>query len=861
MSERLTTPLDDFKDRELEILNMMAQGLSNQDIADQLFITKGTVRWYNKQIYSKLGTSRRTEAIALARDMGLINDGQTDSATNDAIKHKLPITTGPFIGRDQELAELTDLLNKPDIRLLSVIAAGGMGKSRLSLELGHLIKDNYQHGVVFIDLTPIRNPDDIAKSAITSLGLNVTGDETPEETLFNYCREKELLLIFDNFEHVLSGASLLSDILEVAPNVTIIATSRERLNLRVETVFYLEPVTQNGDQLFIEVASMMRPSIVIDKREITDIQRIVEFVGGLPLGLILAATWVDTLSIPEIADEIRISLDFLSAEMGDMPERQRSIHAVVDPTWKRLSDKEQQAFMWASVFRGGFTREIFKQVTGASIRTLQILLNRSLITHGHKRRYEMHPLLRQYAREKLESANTLNEAKKAHLYTFRDYAEHHKQRQFEGQYLETLEAFEVEQDNFRAGLDWSFSGYEVEAGVALTLSLADFWIDRSQISEAIYYFEWALKHQQVAQLYSQLGFCQNRMGRVDHAENSLRKAISLAQESQSSDVLANSYRILADVYEHNKPTHEIQNLFEKAFEYVQVSESPRTIAAYHVSFGLLLRNTNTPASEVLEHCQIALNIYENIGDLQGISRTIYNMALEYDRIGAQKRARKLVERSLALKHQIGDKAGAARRLNVLANWDFLDEEFEHAQSYLAESIAIAEELGEQSRLQYALMSQGFLLMVMGEYNDSIKSLEDSLRLATAIENYQRIENCSGILGMLYLIQGKSKQAFPYIQRAIETSRDTHINPWMSITAYASYLWHQGNYTACVPIVAVLFNEIESTERDYSFNNKYFLRPLIYRVQQKIGGQAWQDAVDTAQDSTIKQVFQDIVTAL
>ena len=861
MIDKLSSPLDDFKERELEIINLMAKGLSNQDIADQLFITKGTVRWYNKQIYSKLGTSRRTEAIALARDMGLIDvdDGQTTNETTKLIQHKLPVTTGPFIGREQEISNLTHLLQKPNIRLLSIVATGGMGKSRLSLELGHLVKSDYQHGVAFIDLTAIRNPDDLTKFALATLGLNVENNQTPKETLFNYCREKELLLIFDNFEHILSNTSLLSDILESAPKVKIIVTSRERLNMRVETVFNLEPVSESGVQLFIEVASMMHPSVIIEESELPEVRRIVALVGGLPLGLILAATWVDMLSIVEIADAIQTSLDFLSANMGDMPERQRSIHALVDPTWKRLNDQEQKAFMWASTFRGGFTRETFQQVTGTSIRTLQTLLNRSLLSHGHGRRYDLHPLLRQYAREKLDDSGMLNEAKKAHLNTFRDYAEHHKQRQLDGQYLESLRALETEQDNFRAGLDWSFSGHEIESGIALTLLLADFWVDRSQLSEAIYYFEQALNHQHLAELYAQLGFCQYRMGRIDHAQNSLHKAITLAQESQFPDILANTYRLLAYVYEHNKPKDEIQKLYEKSLEFVKISDSPKTIAAYHLSFGSFLRDTNQSAKDTLKHCQLALDIYEKLGDIQGISRTIYNMALEYDRLGDKKRAKELVKRSLTLKQQIGDKAGTARRLNVLANWDFLDEEFEQAQTHLTESITIAEELGEQNRLQYALMSQGFLMIIMGKYTDAVKSLEHSLRLATTIKNDQRIEHCNSSLGMLHLIQGKIKQAFPHIRQAIETSQNTNVNPWMTITAYANYLWYQGNYESCFPIVAVLSNKIESSDHNYLINNKYFLRPLIYRIQQKIGAKAWQQMLTETQNVNIKTLFKEVTS--
>lgn len=171
MLDKLTEPLEPLKPREVEILASMADGLTNQAIADHFFITKETVRWYNKQIYSKLGTSRRTEAIALARQFGLIGDKVEESSASMVMHHTLLTTTGPFVGRDTELAELTVLLGKPEVRLLSLIAAGGMGKSRLALELGHRIQTNYQNGAAFVDLAPIRYPADIAQVAVDALGL------------------------------------------------------------------------------------------------------------------------------------------------------------------------------------------------------------------------------------------------------------------------------------------------------------------------------------------------------------------------------------------------------------------------------------------------------------------------------------------------------------------------------------------------------------------------------------------------------------------------------------------------------------------------------------------------------------------
>lgn len=858
MTEKLSAPLDKFKERELEILTMMAEGLSNQEIADQLFITKGTVRWYNKQIYSKLGTSRRTEAIALAREMGLIGGSPEETTTSQVVQHKLPITTGPFIGRDNELAELSGLLHQPEIRLLSLIAAGGMGKSRLSLELGHLIKGNYEHGAAFIDLTATHNPNDIATVVLDSLDLQVSEQQSPQDTLLNYCREKELLLIFDNFEHILAARNIVTDILEVAPNVTIIVSSRERLNLRVETVFHLQPIIDSGVQLFLEVASLMNPNLTIDDEEHANVQQIVDLVGGLPLALVLAATWVDTLSIAEIAEEIQRNLDFLSADMGDMPERQRSIHAVIDPTWKRLNEQEQNAFMWVSVFRGGFTRETFQQVTGASIRHLQTLLNRSLISHGQGRRYAMHPLLWQYAREKLESSGMQHEAQGAHLEAFLAYAETQKQRLESGDnYLDALEAFTIEQDNFRAALDWSLSGYETETGVALVLALARFWDTRSQMQEVIHYAEQATKyHPEQAELYPMLGFAKYRLGQVDEAEANIQQAISVAEATENLPVLSNGYRLLAMLHTQDQPVQEIRHLLEKSFEIAEASKSPRAVVNCRMTMAIFLSDVGTASTEVLEHLQKALEISEELGDLQAISRGIYNIAIEYHHTGEIERAKALCERSLALKRQIGDRAGIARRLSVLATWGIMEEEFEQALEYLAESRLICETLGEQSRLSYTLLIEGMLHLVMTDFAQAQIILQRGLHIAEQTKHYARIETCCSFLGLSHLIQGDIPQAKPYIIQALEVHHSIG-SSWMSIVAYVNYLWAINDAEACVPILAVTFHHAD----DNNLGNRYFLQSLFYQVSQKIGNDAWQAAIQSAEGITIEQVFQEIVQDL
>jgi len=729
-----------------------------------------------------------------------------------------------------------------------------MGKSRLSLELGHLIKGDYEHGATFIDLSPIRKPEDIAQYTATTLGLNVDDDQDPQDVLFNYCREKELLLIFDNFEHVLSHARLLADILEVAPKITIIATSRERLNLRVETVYALKPVNHHGFELFLEVASMMRPTIIINDDELEDIHNIVELVGGLPLGLILAATWVDVMPVAEIADEIQSNLDFLSSDMGDMPERQRSIHAVINPTWNRLTDKEQKAFMWASVFRGGFTRQLFQELTGASARTLQTLLSRSLITHGHGRRYDMHPLLRQYAREKLEVGGTLEQAKQAHLQTLLNYVQSQNEDMYKGQYLESLEKLDSEQDNCRAALDWSLDGHELDNGVSLLLSLCDFWSIRSQSIQAHDYLEQALEHRQSASLYSELTRFQARLGQTDNVSENLQEAIALAKTTGDKETLASTYR-RQGLHLISENSDEARDFLEQATALAIDTGNQRIIADCYISMGSFWSQNHSILETAIHYNQEALAIYEEIGDLRGISMATYNNALEYIIQGDTQKSRELCEYSLKLKLQIGDRAGAARRLAVLASWDIVDEEFEQASAYLTESRVICEELGEQSRLVYTLAIEGLLALIMTEYSQAKVVLERGLKIALAISDSKYIEVFCGNLALLYLMQQKPQAAKPYVIQALQAHNHIIQSGWICIVAYINYLWYVGQIDSCISIAAITIHHADNGD----LHNKYFLQPLYYRIQQTIGADAWKESVEKSTGISIEQLYQDIMS--
>ena len=302
-----------------------------------------------------------------------------------------------------------------------------MGKTRLAIAAaGGFIHptglrplDPFADGVYFIDLVSLSKPDQIELAIAEALHFNLSSGDgrSQQQQLQNYLTNKHMLLILDNFEHLLPGANKLAALLQAAPHLKILVTSRGRLHLRSESILQLNGLVYEGDgadaaaindlesdaaKLFVITAQKTQPNIVfndVDKQHLNQICRLVE---GMPLAIELSALWVHTLSIAAIASELEAGISVLDTNAYDMPERHRSIQAVFNTSWQRLPDSGKTALARLSVFQGGFTLEAAKVITGTSNQTLALLVSRSLLQfYQPDGRYQFHELLRQFAADKL----------------------------------------------------------------------------------------------------------------------------------------------------------------------------------------------------------------------------------------------------------------------------------------------------------------------------------------------------------------------------------------------------------------------------------------------------------------------------
>jgi DNA-binding SARP family transcriptional activator/predicted ATPase len=446
---------------------------------------------------SELGVEPLAETTALY---------QRIRASAAPLHHNLPPQPTPFVGRSAELAEIAQCLNDPSVQLLTLVGPGGIGKTRLALEAASYwidpqtnVEGRFGDGVYFVPFAagsgsharstavgtawsrvPAGSAPETAQPALVAalaavLHFEDQGPVHPQAQLLNYLRERNILLVLDNFEHLIGEAQPLADILRLAPHVKLLVTSRVRLNLQEEWLIEVKGLdyppapagvadiaSYSALALFSQQAQRVRAGFTPDESDWPHVVRICQLVEGVPLGIELAASWLRVLSCADIAQEIAQSLDFLTSPLQNVPERHRSVRAVFDHSWRLLAPEEQAMFRRLSVFRG-FQREAAVRVAGIALPMLAALVDKSLLRRGASGRYELHDMLRQYAEEKLvaDEAEYVR-VHDAHCTYFADLLWARRVQLKSSDAASALSELSVEQENVRAAWNWAVSHRRVD---------------------------------------------------------------------------------------------------------------------------------------------------------------------------------------------------------------------------------------------------------------------------------------------------------------------------------------------------------------------------------------------------------------
>lgn len=675
----------------------------------------------------------------------------------------LPHQPTPFVGRLDELAEITGLLGSPDCRLLTLVGPGGIGKTRLAIEAARQVAvqgesgktAQFSRGIYFVPLAPLHSDGFLIQTIGDVLNISFRTEESPQLQLINYLREKPILLVMDNFEHLISGAGLLSEILAAAPAVKILATSRLRLNLREEWVLEVggmpfpesEQVPTFEDfsaiRLFLQHARRARLDFSLSVDEKPAVIRICQLVQGMPLGIELSAAWVKMLSCREIAAEIEQNLDFLTTSVQGVPERHQSLRAVFEHSWNLLSEAERDAFQKLSVFRGSFSRAAAEAVIiGHSapsryslLSLLSALVDKSMLRRSPSGRYQMHELLKQYAAEKLEQAlEEYRHARDLHCVFYAEFLDQMMIQLRGEKQLEALQRIEEEIEDLRAAWQWAVSQGRLAEIRQSCPALSLFYNIRSRPQEGEEVFNLAASH-----LHSMLRAAQAVGAATLEIESLL--AITLREQSR---------------FLNNQGHHERSiQLFKESLAIVLRLEAQPGITPQEKAFLFLLLDFGAfvlAADEVERLYQESLRIFEESGDVWNSAMAKLSMAsfAEFS-LADPARARKLRYESLANSEALGDRWAVSNCLTDLAAMAISLGEYDEAQRLSQRSLALSRELNDRWGTIWCLLNLGQSATALGAYPQAKDYYQASLEQVSETGNRSLTAvnlDCSGYVDYL-----------------------------------------------------------------------------------------------------------------
>ena len=506
---------------------------------------------YQKALAHDLGAEPEAATLKLFENlMDVVQDNETQIVAigvrtlEDKPLHNLPFKLTPFVGRAKEKSELNDYLANPACRLVTLLGPGGMGKTRLALAVAEEQLGSFEHGVWFAPFDALENPNAMLYPIAEALNFRFYGQDDPKEQLLNYLSSKDMLLVLDNLEHLLEGAPFITDLLENAPKLKVLATSRELLNLQAEHVFEvgglnLEQQDEASDakRLFLQSAKKRKRGLDLED-DSPAINKICSLVEGMPLAIELAAGWLSVLTPEAIASELEQGLGILEGQTRDTPERHQSVRAVFEHSWTLLPERERDLLAKLAVFRGGFTRDAAKTITQVSLPSLLGLSNKSFLRRDDTGRFTQHPLMWQFAREKVKNNLKFQILQENHSRYFANFLKEREQGQ------EGLDAQSIRQEitlefaNILAAWNWMVENRREDLLNLALWSLCEYYRGENRFQEGEILFsltEGQLDKNSIlrARLLHRLGLFHNMLGSYDEGLDPLKESLSISKKQKS----------------------------------------------------------------------------------------------------------------------------------------------------------------------------------------------------------------------------------------------------------------------------------------------------------------------------------------
>ncbi len=864
-SQLLVEPLSE---REQDIIQGLSEGLTNAQLAERLFLALSTVKWYIRQLNQKLHTSNRNEIVERTQELGLL---EVVEPTQSVLRPRdnLPRQTTPFVGRDAELDDIHRLIEKTEVRLLTILAPGGMGKTRVALEAVQQQINNFPDGVYFVQLQPISDVANIVSHIASSAGYPFVSDgREPKQQVLDFLANKQILLLMDNWEHLLNGVSLINEILQVAPAVKILATSREKLNLLGETVYVLQgmefPTWETPEdalrydavQLLVQVAQRVKPDWQVTDDNLDYVARICKLTQGMPLGILLAMSWLDTLPIQEIAHEIQSNVDFLESEMRDMPDRQQSIRAIFDYSWDRLTEAEQRVFSKVSVFRGGFTRQAAEPITGASLRGLQGLVNKALLIRNHIGRYDVHELLRQFAEEQLKQLGDVESLQDAHMSYYMNALRDKESDLKAKRQLEALQAIDVDYQNVR--LAWQRACFQRDFDTinGSIDSVFIYFIGRSLWMDGVEFFNLARESLRPAKdeaLHPVFGKVLSRYYLGDDFIEQVKIAYEIAQEQDDLVEMGRNLSLLSIHASIQNDAKMFQHYTEKTFSTLRQSGDSfwLTIALGAACYNYVhIGETDQAHSYATEELTLA----QANQNFMSIAHA-FNMLMSIELIrGNYDVAKRYIDEAIYVGRLLAN-GGLGLNLCLIAFMYLYSGEPSSVQVYIQEAHAIGKDLNSNQIIGFAQGLTIALRTYQGRYAEAW-TLSDICLENVGIHRDKALLRL--FIGLCACGVGEVEQAIPHFLGCIEYARSlnsTHVLT-ISLSIPAMIFASRGETVRATELASYCYNHSSSVKAYWDIDPLF--NQLLRDLESESGKDNFQTAWEQGKSLDLDTVVQELV---
>lgn len=731
-----------------------------------------------------------------------------------------PAVVTPFVGREAECAELAEMLADPNGRLITLVGPGGIGKTRLAMQVAEAHVGVYADGVYWVALAAIHTAELIIPTLAQAMGFMFSGKEAPETQLLAYLREKRRLLILDNVEHLPAVSGVVAALLQGAPDLTLLVTSRERLALREEWLYAVEGLAygpaDEAAQLFVQSVRRSQRKFTPSTAELSAVADICRLVEGMPLALELAAAWAPEYGCAAVAQALAADMALLTSSWRNMPERQRSVRGTFEHSWALLTAAERLLFARLAVFRGGFTPD----AAAAEPAALARLAAKSLVREMGNGRYQLHELLRQFAAGKLAEFAGEGEAAAARHAAFYLAFLSRQEAALKGMgQEEALANIEQEVANLRQAWAWAVdeiadSG-SLSAAALLHHALEAFYLFyalRSWYQEGAVVFARAVTAVTAALPEHHLlrGELLTRQARCLEFTAHSEEAIALYQQSLVSFQAINALRETALPLCGLGYMAYIQGSYEAAHYYFlqslaqyQEAQDQWGMATVLNNLCLLLRRQGAFA-EAEQAGQQSLAIRRALDDRRGVASSQNNLGLIYSALGDFAAAEAALQEAAAIFREIRHTVGLANAITGLCHGFFSAQNYAAAARFQQEALDLYREVGDFWGVAIAYNNLGQIALEDG------RPVQAQTLLGQGVQVYRDLGIKSGLahalsnLGQAHAAAGDRTAAARYLAEALTIASEVGDKPTMlEVFARTAVLWAQQE-SGWEPLVMLAF---------------------------------------------------------